>query len=138
MQIETPAALANAEEIAAVPGVDILFLGPGDMSLRLGCSPAVNDPVMMDVQKQIAAACRKHGKTWGRPVGSAADAKTIIDLGAQFVVHGGEFGALHAHFSACSADFDSVLGNTPYAAEDFDSVLNEVSGQPAVPEGKTY
>ncbi len=94
------------------------------MSLRLGCSPAVNDPVMMDVQKQIAAACHKHGKTWGRPVGSAADAKTIIDLGAQFVVLGSEFGALHAHFSACAADFDSVL--------------NEVSGQPVVPEGKTY
>lgn len=123
-QIETPAALANAEEIAAVPGVDILFLGPGDMSLRLGCTPAVNDPVMFDVQKQIAAACRKHGKAWGRPVGSAADAKTIIELGAQFVVLGSEFGALHAHLSACAADFDSVL--------------SEISGQTAIPTGKTY
>ena len=124
VQIETPAALANAEEIAAVPGVDILFLGPGDMSLRLGCSAAVNDPMMMDVQKQIAAACCKHGKTWGRPVGSAADAKTIIDLGAQFVVLGSEFGALHAHLSDCSAQFDQVL--------------SEISGRPALPGGKTY
>jgi 2-keto-3-deoxy-L-rhamnonate aldolase RhmA len=89
--------------------VDILFLGPGDMSLRLGCTPAVNDPVMMDVQKQIAAACQKHGKAWGRPVGTAADAKTLIDLGAQFIVLGSEFGAVHAHLSACAADFDSVL-----------------------------
>ena len=124
VQIETPAALANAAEIAAVPGVDVLFLGPGDMSLRLGCTPAVNDPVMMDAQKQIAAACRKHGKTWGRPVGSAADAKTIIELGAQFVVLGSEFGALHAHLSACAADFDTVL--------------SEISGQTSIPAGKTY
>jgi 4-hydroxy-2-oxoheptanedioate aldolase len=124
VQIETPQALENAEAIAAVPGVDILFLGPGDMSLRLGCTPAVNDPVMMDVQKQIAAACKKHGKAWGRPVGTAADAKTLIDLGAQFIVHGAEFSAVCAHFAACSADFDQILG--------------EVGGAPAIPEGKTY
>jgi 2-keto-3-deoxy-L-rhamnonate aldolase RhmA len=79
---------------------------------------------MMDVQKKIAAACRKHGKAWGRPVGSAADAKTLIDLGAQFIVHGSEFGAIHAHFTACAADFDSILG--------------EAAGAPVIPEGKTY
>ncbi|MFO1486087.1 MAG: aldolase/citrate lyase family protein [Verrucomicrobiaceae bacterium] len=124
VQIETPQALENVEAIAAVPGVDVLFLGPGDMSLRLGCTPGVCDPVMLDVQKRIAAACKKHGKTWGRPVGSAADAKTIIELGAQFVVHGSEFGALHAHLSACAADFDEVL--------------NEKAGVAVIPEGKTY
>lgn len=124
VQIETPQALESVDAIAAVPGVDVLFLGPGDMSLRLGCAPAVNDPVMLDVQKKIAAACKKHGKAWGRPVGSAADAKTIIDLGAQFVVHGSEFGALHAHFTQCAADFDSILGSS--------------EATPAIPEGKTY
>lgn len=108
-QIETPSALENVDAIAAVPGVDVLFLGPGDMSLRLNCTPGVNDPVMMEVQQKVAAAARKHGKAWGRPVGTAADVKTIVDLGAQFVVHGSEFGALHAHFSACSADFDDIL-----------------------------
>lgn len=120
VQIETPQALENVDSIAAVPGVDVLFLGPGDMSLRLGCTPGVNDPVMLDVQKKIAAACRKHGKAWGRPVGSAADVKTIIDLGAQFVVHGSEFGALHAHLSACSADFDDILGAVATADKSLD------------------
>lgn len=124
VQIETPQALENAEAIAAVPGVEVLFLGPGDMSLRLGCTPSVNDPKMLEVQKKIAAAAKKHGKTWGRPVGSAADARTIMDLGARFVVHGSEFGALHAHFSACSADFDQLLGDENAVAE--------------TPAGKTY
>lgn len=109
VQIETPDALANVDAIAAVPGVDVLFLGPGDMSLRLGCTAAVNDPHMLGVQKKIAAASRNHGKAWGRPVGSSADAKTIIDLGAQFIVHGSEFGAIHGHLAACAADFDQVL-----------------------------
>ncbi|MCP5557597.1 MAG: aldolase [Verrucomicrobiaceae bacterium] len=124
VQIETPDALANAESIAAVPGVDILFIGPGDLSLRLGCSPGVNDPGMMDVQKKIAEACQKHGKAWGRPVGSAADAKTLIELGARFIVHGSEFGALYSHLSACSAEFDTVL--------------KECGATPAIPAGKTY
>jgi 2-keto-3-deoxy-L-rhamnonate aldolase RhmA len=110
VQIETPEALENVEAIAAAPGVEVLFLGPGDMSLRLGCSPAVGDPVMLNAQRQIAAACQKHGKAWGRPVGTVSDAKAIIDLGARFVVHGSEFGALYAHFTQCAADFDELLG----------------------------
>jgi len=110
VQIETPEALENVEAIAAAPGVEVLFLGPGDMSLRLGCSPAVGDPVMLNAQRQIAAACQKHGKAWGRPVGTVSDAKAIIDLGARFVVHGSEFGALHAHFTQCAAGFDELLG----------------------------
>lgn len=124
VQIETPEALENVEAIAAVDGVDVLFLGPGDLSLRLGCTPAVEDPVMLTVQRRIAAACRQHGKAWGRPVGSAADARRLIELGARFIVHGSEFGALHAHLSACAADFDAALNEDARAA--------------AIPEGKSY
>lgn len=109
VQIETPLALENVEAIAAVPGVDVLFLGPGDLSLRLGCSPAVNDPLIMDAQKRVAAAARQHGKAWGRPVGSADDARTIIQLGAQLVVLGGDFGAVYQHLADCAAKLDAVL-----------------------------
>lgn len=116
-QIETPQALENVDAIAAVPGVDVLFLGPGDMSIRLGCTPGVNDPVMMEVQKKIAAAARKHGKAWGRPIGTAADAKAIIEIGAQFVVHGSEFGALYQHLGQCATEFDEVLGSSTTGPE---------------------
>ncbi len=109
-QIETQEALDNVDAIAAVPGVDVLFIGPGDLSLRLGCSPSVTDPKMMEAQKQVAAAARKHKIAWGRPVGTAADARTIIDIGAQFVVLGSEFVALIKEFTECSKDFDSLLG----------------------------
>jgi 4-hydroxy-2-oxoheptanedioate aldolase len=110
VQIETPLALENVEAIAAVPGVDVLFLGPGDMSLRLNCSPSVNDPQMMAAQKKIATAAKKHGKAWGRPVGTGEDAKVVIDLGAQLVAHGGVHLAILRHLQACQADFDKVLG----------------------------
>lgn len=126
VQIETPEALANVDEIAAVPGVDILFLGPGDMSLRFGCTAAVNDPKMLEVQKQVAAAAAKHGKAWGRPVGSIEDAKVIVDLGARLVAFGSEFGGLHKHLSECSAQLDALL--------------NEEAGRPAaaLPSSKAY
>ena len=125
VQIETAEALANVAAIAGVPGVDVLFLGPGDMSLRLGCTAAVTDPKMLEVQKKIATAARQHGKAWGRPVGTADDARVIIELGAQLVAFGSEFGGLHKHLSECSAQFDELL--------------NEVSGVPAVPPmGRTY
>ena len=124
VQIETPQALENAEAIAAVPGVDVLFLGPGDMSLRLGCTPAVSDPAMLLVQRKINAAAKKHGKAWGRPVGTAADVRTLVELGAQLIAYGSEFGAVHSHLSACAADFDRVLAETREAEE--------------IPAGKTY
>ncbi len=127
VQIETQEALDHVDAIAAVPGVDILFIGPGDISLRLGCTPGVSDPLMLEAQKKVAAATRQHGKAWGRPAGTAGEARVLIELGAQLVSMGGEFGALHRQFSECSAHFDEVLG--------------EVSGAPApspLATGKTY
>ena len=110
-QIETQEALDNVDAIAAVPGVDILFIGPGDLSLRLHCSPGVNDPVMMEAQKKVAAAAKQHGKAWGRPTGSGEDAGTIIAIGAQFIVLGSEFAGLTQHMTACSKLFDELPGD---------------------------
>jgi 4-hydroxy-2-oxoheptanedioate aldolase len=108
VQIETPQALEKVDAIAAVPGVAVLFLGPGDMSLRLGCTAAVDDPKMRDAQEKIATAASQHGKAWGRPVGTAAELSAIVASGAQFVAYGSEFGALTSHLAACGAVFDSL------------------------------
>lgn len=108
VQIETPEAVANAEAIAAVPGVEMLFIGPGDLSLRLGCSPAPSDPAMRAAHEKVAAACRAHGKAWGRPVGSAEDARTIIGQGAQLIAFGSDFAALNQHFASCASHFPAL------------------------------
>jgi 4-hydroxy-2-oxoheptanedioate aldolase len=115
VQIETSLALDNVDAIAAVPGVEVLFLGPGDMSLRLGCTAAVDDPKMRDAQERIAAAARRHGKAWGRPVGSAADLRAIVAAGARFIAYGSEFAALTAHLAACARDFESVGDALPHS-----------------------
>jgi 4-hydroxy-2-oxoheptanedioate aldolase len=110
LQIETPEAVDNAEAIASVPGVDVLFIGPGDLSLRLGCSPAVSDPQMLDAQKKVAKAAAMHGKAWGRPVSNKDEAQSLQKLGARFLVLGSEFWAVYTHLSRMSSELDEALG----------------------------
>lgn len=65
VQLETPAAVARLPEIAAVPGVDGLFVGPGDLSAAMGRLGEVAHP---DVQAALAAAA-KAAHAAGKPVG---------------------------------------------------------------------
>jgi 2-keto-3-deoxy-L-rhamnonate aldolase RhmA len=108
VQIETPQALDNVDAIAAVPGVEVLFLGPGDLSLRLNCTPAVEDPQIMAAQRRIAAAARRHGKAWGRPAGNAEDVRRIVDLGGQFIAFGSIHWAIFRNLQQCQAEFDRL------------------------------
>jgi 2-keto-3-deoxy-L-rhamnonate aldolase RhmA len=111
LQIETPLALENAEAIAAIDGVDILFLGPGDLSLRLGCAPSLAEPKLRAGLDRMIAACQKHKKPWGFPVGSIADARTIVELGGQFINYGSEFFGVYQHLESSSAQLRELLGD---------------------------
>lgn len=110
VQIETPQAVANVDAIATVEGVDLLFIGPGDLSLRLGCTASVNDPALRKSIERVAAAAKNAGKPWGMPVGTIADARTVIDLGAQLVSLGGEYGAVIKMLESCSAQWNEMMG----------------------------
>jgi len=61
-QIESPEALENVEEIAAVPGFDMLLFGPGDFSHLIGKPGEINHPTVVAARKKVAATARKHGK----------------------------------------------------------------------------
>lgn len=111
-QIETPQALMNVDQIAGAAGVDMLFLGPGDMSVRLGCQPSLRDPVMWDAFLKVSKACHAHGKAFGVPVGDGEMAKKAADHGANLIAYGGEFFAIHDKLQACARDLDAVFGET--------------------------
>ena len=87
IQIEEEAALDHVDEIAAVEGVDVLFLGPGDFSCLGGYPGEVMHPKVTDATKRIAAAAKRAGIHWGRPVFSAEDAQICLDMGARFMAH---------------------------------------------------
>jgi len=88
VQIETPEAVGNVEEIAAVPGVDMLFIGPGDLSVRLKHQPELTLDSAWDA---MAAACQKHGKAFGGPAFSNEERKRRRQQGAQIIIGSGEF-----------------------------------------------
>ena len=94
LQIETPEAVAAVDAIAAVPGVDGLFIGPGDLSLRLGCPMDWSNPKMVAAEDAVAAAAARHGKAWGRPSGSTEDIAHLAQKGARLIAHGSDFGAV--------------------------------------------
>lgn len=85
VQIETREGVANVEEICAVPGVDLVFIGPNDLALSLlGYTPAQGDePVFVEAVDRIIAAARKYGKWAGRMVNNgsvAREAKKRYDM----------------------------------------------------------
>jgi len=65
IQIETLRALEQADEIAALQGVDVLFIGPVDLSLALGVVGQFHHKKLWDAIARVAEACHKHGKNWG-------------------------------------------------------------------------
>ena len=109
VQIETPEALEQVEAIAALDGVSGLFLGPGDMALRLQCGATPADPKMAAVCRRINAAARKASKPWGTTVATAKDLDLTLMAGAQFVVYGAEVRILRAGLKECSETLDRIL-----------------------------
>lgn len=106
VQIETPQAVANVDEIAAVKGVDGMFVGPGDLGLRLRNTET--DLTLEETYKRVAAAAERHGKDWGCPVGSTEDMQARYDEGGRLLAHGGDFRAMMAMLESCAQDFDAV------------------------------
>lgn len=106
-QIETPEAVANAEAVAAVPGIDLIFLGPGDLQLRLDADPT-NDLTMEKATLAMKAAAEKTGKQWGRTAGSIEEVAKYRAMGAAMVPWGGDFSLMNVLRDA-SAGLDSIL-----------------------------
>jgi 2-dehydro-3-deoxyglucarate aldolase/4-hydroxy-2-oxoheptanedioate aldolase len=79
--IETKQGLENVDAIAAVPGVDVLWLGHFDMSNFLGIPGQFSHPLFQDAIKRIAGAAKKHGKAAGYMAANAA-------LGKEYLGHG--------------------------------------------------
>lgn len=106
VQIETPEAVANADEIAAVEGIDGLFVGPGDLGLRLGLQSG--GQTLEQATQHVADVAKRHGKAWGIAGGGPAEWATYRKMGAQMLIGAGDF-ALTGVLAAAKEGFDEVL-----------------------------
>lgn len=115
VQIETPEGVQNVDEIASVPGIDALFIGPGDLGLRLKKANPDN-LTLEECTARVAAAAKKHGKVWGQPAFNPEHLKTLIDQGAKLPNYGGDFGALMNSLKEWSGNWDAATGTSAAAS----------------------
>jgi 4-hydroxy-2-oxoheptanedioate aldolase len=85
--IETAQALENLDDILSVPGIDAVYVGPSDLSLALGCKPRLDqtDPPVVEAQRQIAAACKRHNIVAGIHNNTPEYALKMMAEGYQFL-----------------------------------------------------
>jgi 2-keto-3-deoxy-L-rhamnonate aldolase RhmA len=88
VQIETAEALDRAEEIAAIDGVDVLFIGPADLSLALGIPGQLDNPHFQAACQKIVHSCAKHDKQAGILLKDRRRVENAIAEGFRFVAIG--------------------------------------------------
>ena len=105
IQVETEQALSQLEAIAAVPGVDGIFVGPSDLSASMG---QIGNPAHPSVQAAIEDAGRRlkaAGKAGGILTGNEAEARRYLDWGYGFVAVGSDIGLLAKGADALAQTF---------------------------------
>jgi 4-hydroxy-2-oxoheptanedioate aldolase len=105
IQIETLGALDEAERIAAIDGVDLLFIGPADLSQALGVLGQPDHERVWAAIDRVAAACERHGKAWGIVPAGPAFAGRCIEKGCRMMTFGSDVMAMRLGVQALQTMF---------------------------------
>jgi 2-dehydro-3-deoxyglucarate aldolase/4-hydroxy-2-oxoheptanedioate aldolase len=103
VQIETLTALAQLEAIAAVPGVDSIFVGPGDLSASMGHLGDIANPAAQEKLAFAAAECKRLGKPCGIVGGTP-------ELVAKFISYGYSWVAIASDMAMMVGRAQELLG----------------------------
>jgi 2-dehydro-3-deoxyglucarate aldolase/4-hydroxy-2-oxoheptanedioate aldolase len=93
-QIETAEGVENADEIAAIYGVDCLWIGHFDLSSSLGIPGEFEHKLFKDAVKTVTKACEKHNKALGRLVPTVEEGIALNRAGHDFICYSGDVWAL--------------------------------------------
>ena len=97
VMLETPKAIANADAIAQVPGVDVLLIGTNDLCAEMGIPGQFTEPRVEDAYKKVITACGKHGKYPG--MGGVYEPKVMekyIQMGMRMILSGSDLSFMMA------------------------------------------
>lgn len=111
VQIETAEAVTNAAEIAAVDGVDGLFVGPSDLAASMGLLGQQSHPDVVAAVHETFDVAKAAGKPVGVNAFDPAVAQAYIDAGASFVLVGADVALLARGSEALAAKFSSGAGS---------------------------
>src|SRR5256712_5460135 len=101
IMLETKGAFERLDEIASVPGIDALTIGPTDLAQNLGVlgTPAQRE-VLDEHRRRLVAAARKHGKAVAMITDSVEGVRQMIDLGATIINYGSDAGVLRSGYAS--------------------------------------
>lgn len=108
VQVETPAALANIDAIAAVDGVDGIFIGPGDLAAAMGHIGQVGHPDVVAAIDKAIGRIRACGKPAGILASDEKLARRWIEAGCAFIAVGSDTGILARGAEQLAAKFKQV------------------------------
>lgn len=110
VQIETEEILNSLDAVAAIDEIDVLFVGPMDLSIALGVFGQLDHPRFMDALKATADAAAKEGKAAGILLQNPEEFKKYYELGFRFI--------------ACSSDSSFVQNGACKMAESLNELKN--------------
>ena len=106
--IETKEAVDNVTDIVSVPNLDAVYVGPGDLSLTLGCEKVgadIDEPIYMEAIDTILAACKKAGVAAGIHTASPEYARRMVEKGFQYITLSTDTGILRAKAKSMVNEF---------------------------------
>jgi 2-dehydro-3-deoxyglucarate aldolase/4-hydroxy-2-oxoheptanedioate aldolase len=114
VQVESASAVEQVDQLAAIDGVDVLFVGPQDLSFNLGVPFALDSPTYLAALERVRGAAERHGKACGLLVGDGAAAAARHAEGWSFVAVGSDATLLAA---AVAAELARARPSTPDTRE---------------------
>ncbi|MES2187178.1 MAG: aldolase/citrate lyase family protein [Pseudomonadota bacterium] len=104
VMLESPEAIGLADEIAAIPGVDVLLIGTNDFCAESGIAGQYGHEKVVAAYQTVIEACKKHGKYPG--MGGVVDhalMEKYIGMGMRFILSGNDIGFMMAGAKARSS-----------------------------------
>jgi len=94
-QIETAKGVEQVEAIAAVEGIDVLWVGQFDLTNSLGVAGELEHPLYHAAVEQVLAACRRHGRAAGFMAGTVEQGRAALKQGFRMLAYSGDIGIYH-------------------------------------------
>jgi 4-hydroxy-2-oxoheptanedioate aldolase len=108
VQIEDPEALEELDGIAQVPGIDMLFFGPGDFSQGIGAPGKMDDARVIDARLRVAEAARRYNKFAGTVAAPETIAERVAE-GYSFISVGADVCGIAEYFQKILRHFDDAI-----------------------------
>jgi 2-keto-3-deoxy-L-rhamnonate aldolase RhmA len=92
VQVETQRGIEHLDEILSVPGLDVAYIGPYDLSTSMGIPGELAHPRVVRAIEALLRGCKRHGVIAGNYVENTRDGRAWVRRGMRFMTYGADFG----------------------------------------------